>query len=71
MVANIIAPVLEELFDEGLGEIVASDGHLVLSGILENQLPAILDHLKRNGFEVENFLRQGEWVSVVAEKITT
>ncbi|MCD6426056.1 MAG: 50S ribosomal protein L11 methyltransferase [Anaerolineales bacterium] len=69
VVANIIAPILEELFDEGLGEIVASEGHLVLSGILENQLPAILDHLERNGFEVEKFLRQGEWVAVVAEKI--
>jgi len=70
VVANIIAPILEELFNEGLGEIVASKGQLILSGILENQLSAILDHLKRNGFEVEKFLRQGEWVAVVAEKIT-
>ena len=71
VVANIITPVLEELFEEGLGEIVASEGHLVLSGILENQLPAILDHLERSGFEVNEFLRQGEWVAVLAEKITT
>ena len=68
VVANIIAPVLEELFEEGLGEIVISEGHLVLSGILENQLPAILDHLERYGFEVKKILRQGEWVAVAAVK---
>jgi len=70
VIANIIAPILEELFELGLGEIVASEGYLVLSGILENQLPAILKHLERSGFEVKKFLRQGEWVAVLAEKIT-
>lgn len=70
VIANIIAPILEELFEEGLGKIVASEGQLVLSGVLENQLPAILDHLGRSGFEVKKFLRQGEWVAVLSEKIT-
>ncbi len=70
VVANIIAPILEELFEEGLGDIVSTDGHLVLSGILENQLPAILNRLEQSDFKVRNTLRQGEWVAVHAEKIT-
>jgi len=70
VVANIIAPVLEELFEEGLGDIVSPEGHLVLSGILEDQLPAILNRLEQSDFKVRNTLRQGEWVAVHAEKIT-
>jgi ribosomal protein L11 methyltransferase len=70
VVANIIAPILEELFEDGLGDIVSPDGHLVLSGILEDQLPAILNHLEQSNFQVRKTLRQGEWVAVHAEKIT-
>ena len=71
VVANIIAPILEELFEEGLGDIVSPDGHLVLSGILEDQLPTILNRLEQSDFEVKKTLRQGEWVAVHAEKIIT
>ena len=70
VIANIIAPILEELFEEGLGDIVSPDGHLVLSGILEDQLPALLNRLEQSDFKVRNTIRQGEWVAVHAEKIT-
>jgi ribosomal protein L11 methyltransferase len=69
VVANIIAPILEELFEEGLGEIVASDGHLLLSGILIEQLPAILNRLEQGGFKVRTRLKKGEWVAVIADRI--
>jgi len=70
VVANIIAPILEELFEEGLGNIVSPDGHLVLSGILEDQLPAILNRLEQSNFQVRKTLQQGDWVAIHAEKIT-
>jgi len=70
VVANIIAPILEELFEAGLGEIVAPDGHLILSGILEQQLPAISDCLERSDFKVRNTVQQGEWVALHADNIT-
>lgn len=68
VIANIIAPILEELFEEGLGEIVTSEGQLVLSGILEKQLPAILNCLEQSGFMFRNTLRQGEWAAVLADR---
>ena len=37
MLANILAPVIIDLFDGGLGELVAPGGSLVLSGILAEQ----------------------------------
>ena len=69
VVANIIAPILQELFEVGLGDLVASNGFLVLSGILEEQQPAILNCLDRDGFKVKTRLQQGEWVGFLAEKI--
>ena len=51
VVANIIAPILQDLFDVGLGDLVTSNGYLVLSGILEEQQPAILNCLARDGFK--------------------
>lgn len=71
VVANIIAPILEELFAEGLGDTVTPEGHLVLSGILEEQLPEIIIRLEESDFEVKKTLQQGDWVAVRAEKITT
>ena len=35
--ANILAPVLVQLLDAGLGELVMEDGWLILSGILAEQ----------------------------------
>lgn len=69
VIANIIAPILEELFEEGLGKIVAPTGHLILSGILEDQLPAILSRLDQNDFIVRDTKLEGEWVAVLAEKL--
>ena len=68
VVANIIAPILEELFEEGLADLVYPGGHLVLSGILTDQLPAILNRLEQSDFKVRNTMRQGDWVAVHAEK---
>ncbi len=69
VVANIIAPILQELFEVGLGDLVTTNGYLVLSGILEEQQPAILNCLDRGGFTVKTRLQQGEWVGFLAEKI--
>jgi ribosomal protein L11 methyltransferase len=70
VVANIIAPILMELFGEGLGEIVTPDGQLVLSGILEKQLPGIMSCLEAKKFIVKKTMRQGDWVAVQAQKAT-
>lgn len=68
VVANIIAPILKELFEEGLGELVSAGGRIILSGILEDQLPGILLCLENNGFELAEQLAQEEWVGLIAEK---
>ncbi|MEJ2411379.1 MAG: 50S ribosomal protein L11 methyltransferase [Anaerolineales bacterium] len=68
VVANIIAPILDELFHEGLGKLVSVRGCLILSGILETQAEGIQDWLERSGFEIREKRQKGEWVGLVAVK---
>ena len=69
VIANIIAPILTHLFEEGLGDLVNEGGKLILSGILEEQIPGILECLDRTGFQINSQRQDNEWVSVVGEKV--
>ena len=66
--ANIIAPVLVDLFGEGLGDLVLPGGRLILSGILGEQLPEIQQNLDRTGFTLSVQLRQEDWIALAAVK---
>lgn len=70
VVANIIAPILDELFHEGLGELVSLRGCLVISGILEVQADGIQDRFERSGFEICEKRQKGDWVGLVGVKQT-
>ena len=66
VLANILAPVLVKLLDEGLGEILIDGGWLVLSGILEEQSYLVEDALIRNGVKLIRKRQIGEWVALAA-----
>ena len=68
VVSNIIAPILMDLFNDGLGELVCPGGRIILSGILAEQVPGILSCLERSGFEDAEQHQRGEWVGLVAER---
>ena len=70
VVANLIAPILEDLFDEGLGALVFPGGKIILSGILKEQIPAILSCLEKAGFKPPEIEQQEEWVGLIAVKRT-
>lgn len=63
--ANILAPILVRLLDEGLGELVGREGALVLSGILEEQLGELLAALARAGMRVERQRNMEDWVALL------
>lgn len=71
VVANIIAQILKDLFDQGLGNLVQPGGSIILSGILLEQLPGILSPLDDAGFTCLRQKTAGEWVGLVAEKAAT
>jgi len=66
VLANILAPVLVRLLDEGLGELLLPGGRLVLSGILEEQSATVEEALQRNGLRLARKSQVGDWVALAA-----
>ena len=65
VLANILAPVLIRLFNEGLADLVAPGGKLVLAGILENQAEDVLSAARANGLNLVAKYQQEDWVGLV------
>ncbi|PWH17636.1 MAG: 50S ribosomal protein L11 methyltransferase [Anaerolineae bacterium] len=70
VVANILAPVILELFDKGLADLVKPQGALILSGILMDQRAAIEDALQQAGFQQIHGRQQGDWVALLGRRET-
>jgi ribosomal protein L11 methyltransferase len=62
--ANILAPVLVRLLDEGLGELLVQDGILILSGILEEQAESVQAAAQRHGLQLIQRRQIGDWVAL-------
>ncbi|MGD8753649.1 MAG: 50S ribosomal protein L11 methyltransferase, partial [Anaerolineales bacterium] len=63
VLANILAPVLIRLLEGGLKELVASQGTLILSGILEQQEPEVLETARAHGFDIQERRKIEDWVA--------
>jgi ribosomal protein L11 methyltransferase len=68
LVANILATVLETMLESGLAECVAPGGSLILSGILEEQLPDLLTKAREKGLAVKQIRGDGDWRAVDLER---
>ena len=66
VVANILAPILIRLLDAGMGDLVSPEGVLILSGILEEQLPQMKNALQTHGFKVQDKRQIDDWVAISA-----
>jgi len=67
VVANIAASVLLELAVQ-LAAAVSATGALVLSGVLEEQAPAILEEFARQGFTLVSTAADGDWRALVLRR---
>jgi ribosomal protein L11 methyltransferase len=68
VLANILAPVLSRLLDEGLGELVAGGGFLLLSGILQEQRATLLQKATEKGFHLVESAERGDWVALLLRR---
>ena len=66
VLANILAPVLVQLLNQGLGELVLPDGWMILSGILVEQSPEVESALDEHGYRLVQKLQMGDWVALAA-----
>ena len=68
VVANILAPVIIRLFDAGLADLVASDGTIILSGILAEQADSVEAAAATKGLSPVERLQIDDWVAQVFKK---
>lgn len=68
VVANILLKVLEELFDQGMGDLVEEKGTLLISGILVDQMEAIQEKARANGFLPLDYITQDDWAAIALTK---
>ncbi len=71
VLANILAPVLIKLLDEGLGDLVLPGGSLVLSGIIAEQSPGVEEALARNSLRLSGRKQIQDWVALLAYRPST
>jgi ribosomal protein L11 methyltransferase len=64
VLANILAPVLARLLDEGLGDLLTAGGRLVLSGILAEQAQDVEIAAIRNSLQLAGRRQSGDWVAL-------
>lgn len=75
VLVNILAPIIIQLLDDGLTDLLEPGGSLVLSGILENQLSgddnlnpiAVLPVLERHNLVVQECRQIDDWVALVVK----
>ncbi len=71
VLANILAPVLLRLLDDGLAELVAPGGALLLSGVLKDQWegadghPSLRAALERHDLHKFTLRQAGDWISIL------
>ena len=64
VLANILAPVIVRLFDSGLAELIEENGAIILSGILEEQAPSVLEAAQAKGLKMNERRQLGDWVAL-------
>ena len=64
VVANILAPIIIRLFDDGLADLVESDGKVILSGILDEQEQRVLEAAQAKGLVLSERKQMGDWVAL-------
>ena len=68
VVANILAPVIIRLLDAGLADLVEERGVIILSGILQDQEPRVLEAAQARGLELREKRQMGDWVALTMSR---
>jgi ribosomal protein L11 methyltransferase len=62
--ANILAPIIIRLLNDGLAELVTSGGSLILSGILAEQKETVLEATSAHGLLLSEGRQVADWVAL-------
>lgn len=68
VLANILAPIIIQLLQEGLGNLLIPDGVLILSGILAEQAPDVQTACEKHELALIENRQIGDWVALAVKK---
>jgi ribosomal protein L11 methyltransferase len=68
ILANILAPVLINMLNEGLADLLREGNFLVMSGIIADQRDGLINTAEKNGFSLRAERIAGDWVALCAQK---
>jgi len=71
VLANILAPIITKMAQEGLAARLKQDGRLVASGILAEQVDEVSATLKQNGLTVTDIRKKEDWIALIATRAET
>jgi ribosomal protein L11 methyltransferase len=67
--ANLLAPILEELLRDGLASLAKPGARLVLSGILEDQSAPLIEYAQAVKLQLVETRQEQDWRALVFEKL--
>ncbi len=68
VLANILASVLAEMLERGLAGAVCPGGHLLLSGVLEDQAASLAHLAAQQGLDLVEMRAQADWRMLVLQR---
>jgi len=68
VLANILAPILIRLFDEGMANLVEPGGLLILAGILDEQAESVRIAGEAKGLVFIEQRQIGDWVALAMKR---
>ena len=64
VIANILAHILIQLLDQGMGDLIAPDGILLLSGILDVMEEKLMAEIEKHGLFSVKRIQMDDWVGL-------
>ena len=68
VVANILAPVINRLFDSGLANLIEDHGVIILGGILQEQEQSVIEAAQAKGLRMNERRQMGDWVALAMSR---
>lgn len=67
IVANILADIIVLMLKDA-HRCLKDDGTLIISGIIEDKVPMILEELEKESFVVDQLFKQKDWYAIIVKK---
>ena len=69
VIANILAHIIDEMIEDAYNTL-KEDVYFITSGIIEEKHEAIVEHMKRIGFNIISINHDNGWVCIVGQKVS-